>query len=95
MNEERAEFSVVQFFPDGTYEYVKRLVGAEEAVRTAKDYSTRPAVLLGVIERIIITDGGDCTVFEWKAGEGVTFPAKSTARDKEMINPSEKDIGRK
>jgi hypothetical protein len=73
----------VQFFPDGTYEYVKRFVGAEEAVRTAKDYSTRPAVLLGVIERIIITDGGDFTVFEWKAGEGVTFPARSTALDKD------------
>lgn len=79
MSEERAEFSVVLFFPDGTYEYVKRFVGAEEAVRTAKDYSTstRPAVLLGFIKRIIITDGGDCTVFEWRAGEGVTFPAKS------------------
>jgi hypothetical protein len=76
VNEERAEFSVMQFFPDGTCEYVKRFVGAEEAVRTAKDYSTRPAVLLGVIERIIITDGGDYTVFEWKAGEGVTFPVK-------------------
>jgi hypothetical protein len=80
MNEERAEFSVVQFFPDGN---VKRFVGAEEAVRTAKDYSTRPAILLGVIERIIITDGGDCTVFEWKAGEGVTFPVRSAALDKD------------
>jgi hypothetical protein len=82
MNEERAEFSVVLFFPDGTYEYVKRFVGAKEAVRTAKDYS-RPLVLLGVIERIIITDGSDYTVFEWKAGEGVTFPAKSAAPDED------------
>jgi len=68
------EFSVVQFFPDGTYEYVRRFVTAEEAINVAKSYTTRPAAKIGVIQRVIITDGGDCTVFEWKYGEGIVFP---------------------
>lgn len=72
MNEN--EFSVVQFFEDGSYEYVRRYVGAEEAVKTAQRYTDNVAVKLGITKRVIITDGGDCTVFEWKLGEGVTFP---------------------
>lgn len=72
-------FSVAQFFPNGTWEYVKRGVEAKEAVETAKDYSERPAAKIGIIRRIIITDGGDNTVFEWKFGEGVTFPPRNAA----------------
>lgn len=68
------EFSVWQFFPDDTYECVRRNVGPQEAVETAKSYTTRPAAMLGIIRRVIITDGGDAAVFEWKHGEGVTFP---------------------
>ena len=26
------------------------------------------------INRVIITDGGDYTVFEWKRGAGITWP---------------------
>lgn len=68
------EYAVCLFFPDDSNEYVKRWVGAEEAVRTAKDYSLRPAALAGLIRRIIITDGGDNTCFQWEYGKGVTFP---------------------
>lgn len=68
------EFSVCQFFVDDTYEYVKRLVGAEEAVKTARHYTDNVAVKMGIVKRVIITDGGDHIVFEWKAGEGVTYP---------------------
>jgi hypothetical protein len=28
----------------------------------------------GPIVKIIITDGGDHTVFEWQRGKGITFP---------------------
>jgi hypothetical protein len=70
------EFSVVQFFPDESYEYVKRFVGAEEAVKTAKSYTERPAAQIGIIRRVIVTDGGDCIAFEWKFGEGVTYPPR-------------------
>jgi hypothetical protein len=71
---ERQEFSVCQFFINGTYEYVRRYVGAKEAVEAAAHYTNSVAVRMGIVERVIITDGGDFTVFEWKAGQGVTFP---------------------
>jgi len=68
------EFSVVQFFPDDTHETICAFVDARTAVETAKSYTDRPAALIGIIRRVIITDGGDYTVFEWKFGEGVTYP---------------------
>jgi hypothetical protein len=68
------EFSVCQFFEDGSYEVVKQYVGAEEAVKAARHYTDNVAVKMGITKRVIITDGGDCIVFEWKAGEGVTYP---------------------
>ncbi len=74
------EFSVWQFFPDDSGECIRRGVGAEEAVNTAKDFSERPAAKLGMIRRIIITDGGDYCCFEWKFGDGVTFPPRARQR---------------
>lgn len=71
---EANEFSVCQFFRDGTYEYVRRNVGAEEAVKAAKHYTDSVGARIGTTARVIITDGDDYTVFEWKHGEGVTYP---------------------
>lgn len=68
------EFSVCQFFEDGTSEYVRRHVGAEEAVIAARHYTDSVAVKMGLVTRVIITDSGDFCVFEWKHGEGVTYP---------------------
>ena len=68
------EFSVCQFFVDGSYEYVNRFVSAEDAVSTARHYCTSVGAKLGTTNRVIITDGGDCTVFEWEYGKGVIFP---------------------
>lgn len=31
-----------------------------------------------MVRRVIITDGDDFTVFEWKFGEGVTYPPHGT-----------------
>lgn len=67
------EFSVAIFYPDGTNEYVKRFVDAREAVETAKSWTERPAALIGVIRKVIITDGGDFTNFQWEYGKGITF----------------------
>jgi len=69
MNENPEEYSVCGFFPDGTYRYIVRWVDVETAVRIAKLFA-QP----GPYTRIIITDGGDCTCFEWIEGKGVTFP---------------------
>jgi hypothetical protein len=67
-------FNVVQFFQDGYYEYVRRNVTAEEAMLAAKHYCTSVGVRLGFTVRVIVTDEDDYINFEWKRGEGVTFP---------------------
>lgn len=71
---EPGEFSVVQFFEDRSYEYVRRFVSAKEAVETCKHYTTCVGAKIGTTVRVIITDGGDNINFEWKYGEGVVYP---------------------
>jgi hypothetical protein len=66
-------FNVVQFLEDGTQEYVRRNVGAEEAVTAAHHYCHSVGARMGITRRVIITDDADCCAFEWKHGEGVTF----------------------
>lgn len=68
------EFSVYQFLECGTSECVRDRVSAREALETAASYTTRPAAVMGIIKRVIITDGGDMTCFEWINGKGVIFP---------------------
>jgi hypothetical protein len=68
------EFSVCQFFKDGTYEYTRRFVPAEEAVLAFRHYCTSVAAKLGMTVRVIVTDGGDCTNMEWQYGKGIVFP---------------------
>jgi hypothetical protein len=68
------EFSVCQFFSDGSYEYVRRFVSDEEAVLAAIHYSSSVGAKLGTTQRVIITDGGDCINWEWEFGKGITYP---------------------
>lgn len=70
-------FNVVQFFPDETYEYVRRGVTAEEAVEAARHYCSSVGARLGTTRRVIITDDGDYCNFEWRFGEGITYPKES------------------
>jgi hypothetical protein len=74
-------FSVVQFFADDSYEYYKEHVGAEEAVKAAHFLSHNVAAQIGTTKRVIITDDGDSTVFEWRHGEGVVFPTPEQRRE--------------
>jgi hypothetical protein len=67
------EFSVCQFFKDDYSEYVRRWVSSEEAIEATKHYITNVAATLGVTKRVIITDGGDFTVFEWQYGKGIIY----------------------
>jgi len=75
------EFSVAQFFDDETYEYVRRFVTAGEAMVAARDYSRSVAARSGLIAKIIITDGGDYTVFQWERGKGITYPPEAKGAD--------------
>jgi hypothetical protein len=70
------EYSVCQFFPDGQYEYTRRWVSVEEAVEAFQHYTTCVAARIGATQRVIITDGGDCTNFEWVQGKGIVYPTK-------------------
>ena len=74
MDETEGEFSVCQFFPDGSHEYVRRYVDASEAVDAAFHYCHSVGARMGTTVKVIITDGGDCTNFEWIAGRGITYP---------------------
>ena len=73
MSTKTREFSVYQFFKDGSYERVREFVSAEEAVIAFNHYTHNVASRIGITSRVIITDGGDSIVFEWKSGLGVTF----------------------
>lgn len=77
-----SEFSVYQFFEDGSYERVRSFVSAEEAVKAAQHYTTCVAARLGITRRVIITDGLDYTVFEWLHGRGVVYPPKLAEADR-------------
>jgi hypothetical protein len=72
----REEFSVYLFFADGSSYCERQFVSDKEAVELAAECSRRPAAVVGLIRRIIITDGGDDTCFEWVFGQGVTFPPR-------------------
>lgn len=76
-------YNTVIFFPDETYEYVRRNVSAKEAVETAHSYCTRPAAMIGIIARIIVTDEGDYTNFDWRwrpglktVADGIVYPPR-------------------
>ena len=73
-------FSVVQFFDDDTHEYVRRRVDAQHAVETARHYCSSIGAKIGTTKRVIITDDGDDTVFEWQFGRGVTFPPEAAGK---------------
>ena len=73
------EYSVCQFFQDDTHEYVRRYVDEGEAIRALRHYTDNVATRMGVVKRVIITDGGDCVVVEWIHGEGIVWPPKKDA----------------
>ena len=73
-------FSVYQFFVNGDYERVREWVPIEEAMAAARHYTSNVAVKMGITTRVIITNSGDCTVFEWKNGEGITWPLEAKGR---------------
>jgi hypothetical protein len=74
----RGEFSVYCYFPDGTWEDQVRFVTVEEAMRVAERLTRNVGARLGTTRRVIITDGGDDTVWEWQHGKGITWPLEAS-----------------
>ena len=77
------EYSVCQFFPGGSYEYVRRFVTGEEAVKAFKHYTESVGARLGTTQRVILTDGGDCINMEWIFGKGIVYPTKEMMEKKD------------
>jgi hypothetical protein len=80
------EFSVAQFLADGSYEYVRRHVSIDEAMKAATHYMGNVASKIGITKRVIVTDGSDHICFEWINGSGVTFPPKKKEQRRERDN---------
>lgn len=68
------EFSVYQWFADGSREDVLRFVDAERAVQCAVGLATSVGARLGTTVRVIITDGWDECNWEWTRESGLVFP---------------------
>lgn len=67
-------FSVVQFFPNGTYEYVRTNVVYTEAVAAFNHYTNSVGAKMGITAKVIITDQDDLTCAVWQFGRGIVFP---------------------
>lgn len=68
------QYSVCQFFTDGSYEYFVRFVDGKTATEKFTACATSVGAIIGTTVRIILTDGGDMTNMEWVRGKGITFP---------------------
>jgi len=68
------EFSVYWWDRDGGQHEELRFVDGERAVSACRRLTHGPASVLGFVERVIITDGGDCTAFEWNKTHGLIWP---------------------
>lgn len=67
-------FSVYQFFPNDTWLKEAENVPPQHATRIAHGLIQSIGARIGTTRRVIITDGGDSTVFEWTFEDGITFP---------------------
>jgi hypothetical protein len=73
-----AEFSVFWWDCNGWQHTELQRVRAKHAVDAAYRLSYGPASVLGMVARVIITDGGDCTVFLWTHENGLVLPAAAS-----------------
>jgi hypothetical protein len=72
--QEDYEYCVVQYFADGSHEYVRDWVGLYEASAAAIAYVHSEAAKAGIVRRVLIVDDGTNIVFEWMYGQGITWP---------------------
>lgn len=62
------------FYADDSREEFGPTADVEELVIKAKGFSESVGAKIGTLTRMIITDSGDYTIFEWTTKEGVVFP---------------------
>jgi len=69
-------FNVFWWDRDGGQHKELSFVEAMPAMKACARLTQGPASVLGIVDRVIITDSSDCTCFEWIKGKGITFPTK-------------------
>jgi hypothetical protein len=74
------QFSVRLYYDNGEQKTLRRFVSAQEAYRAFQYYTKSLGARLGSTVRVIIIDGDDCMVREWKVEQGVTFPPPKRRR---------------
>ncbi len=87
MMEMNERFNVVQFFEDGSYEYVRRNVSTKDAVAATQHYTRSVAARMGMVTRVLITDMLDQTVFHWEYGKGIVFPTRDQLEEMGHVDP--------
>lgn len=73
-------FSVWQFFTGGNCEKAGEALTAWEAVVMANALVHTLAAQSGTTCRIVVTNSGDFTVWEWRHGEGLVIPSPVSKR---------------
>ncbi|HSW92141.1 MAG TPA: hypothetical protein VLG09_05850 [Candidatus Saccharimonadales bacterium] len=73
---DKPEYSVYWWDKDGHQHTEMQWQMTLKCMQAVKRLTQGPASVLGFVKRVIITDGGDSIVFEWKLGEGITWPTK-------------------
>ena len=71
-----AEFSVFWWDREENYHAELRFVEIEKAINAARRLTHGPASVLGVVKKVMITDGGDLCCFLWTKENGVEFPTR-------------------
>jgi hypothetical protein len=74
------EFSVYWWDAENNYHRELSHVAVMKALQACKRLTQGPAARMGMVNRVMITDGGDCCVFEWQKGQGIVWP-KVTANE--------------
>ena len=67
-------FNVVQYFADGSYEYVRKNILIEEAKDVLGSCIKSVGARMGTTVKILMTDMMDFTLFHWEHGKGIIFP---------------------
>jgi hypothetical protein len=82
MSDER--YDVWQYLPEDWHDKVGDDLSAEDAMRLAISYTTRPAAKIGIIRKVHVVCREDDTVaWEWVYGQGVTFPSRQAGAKSE------------
>lgn len=70
-------FNVYWYDPQGECHCEGEALSVGDALEKAISFTNRPANLLGIIRRVIITDASDMIAWEWTAQSGMVYPPQN------------------